>query len=156
MTVKSIQQCLPLLIVGLMMLGCARRMQTSPTDAAALQKLQTHAPTSIIDGRGRVVELELEHKNVDDSTLLVVKDLSELRRLSLFGSSVTDDGLAHLGGLVRLEALGLGETQVTDDGVVSLQQLPNLKWLWITDVDVTYPAIQKLKAARPQLMVYER
>jgi hypothetical protein len=82
--------------------------------------------------------------------------LSELRRLSLYKSSVTDEGLAKLSGLKYLEALGLGATPITNHGLTYLEKMPSLHWLWLTkDPQITDQAVENLKKkALPGLTIY--
>lgn len=94
---------------------------------------------------------------MDDTALIAVKELAELRKLSLYGSSVTDNGVKSLIGLEHLEALGLGKTKITQEGLSSLKESPSLTWLWVTkSPDLTDSAISALKKARPELTVYDK
>ena len=146
-----------LLIFVCLAVGCINNSPTHPVDAAALGKLDKLHPKSIIDRRGRVVELMLEGSMVNDEALAAVQDLTELRVLSLYGASISDSGLKHLAGLTHLESLGLGRTGITDDGLQSLKRLTGLRWLWLTELtDVSKPAIDELKTANPNLKVYDK
>ncbi|CAN0092939.1 unnamed protein product, partial [Phaeothamnion confervicola] len=72
-------------------------------DAKALEALAAYQPQAKSDDLGRVVELKLDGPQVDDLALDHVAGLSELKVLSLYGSSVTDDGLEKLKGASKLE-----------------------------------------------------
>jgi hypothetical protein len=57
-----------------------------------------------------------------------LKDLKNLKELSLKQTDVTDAGLAHLHSLTGLRKLNCGGTGVTPGGLKSLRQaLPNLQ-----------------------------
>jgi hypothetical protein len=80
---------------------------------------------TVIDDSGRV---HFKRDRATDGCLRYVKDLNELRRLSLIDTLVTDAGLTQLSGLRHLEELHLAGTGVTDAGVRQLRQaLPGLK-----------------------------
>ena len=67
-----------------------------------------------------------EYKITDANVLSSLKDLSQLRTLSLLGTGVTDAALPHIKGLPQLTTLVLLGTKVSDEGVKKLQQaLPN-------------------------------
>ena len=94
-----------------------------------LGRIGAYHETHKADENGRVIDVKLEGRQVDDLALDQVKNLSELRVLSLFGSSVTDAGVAKLSGLKYLDSLGLGKTPVTDHGLVYLEKMPCLHYL---------------------------
>jgi hypothetical protein len=65
---------------------------------------------------------------VTDAGLKELKDLQQLRSLSLGDTQVTDAGLKELKGLKRLFLLYLANTRVTDAGVADLKKaLPDCK-----------------------------
>ncbi len=71
-------------------------------------------------------ELTLNVTNTTDTGLEYLKGLTQLRGLYLIGTPITDAGLEHLKGLIQLRELGLYGTKVTDAGVERLQHsLPN-------------------------------
>jgi hypothetical protein len=122
-----------LLGVGLLALGgCNKKPKESP-DAPVLEALAAYGPKPVVNEQGRVVELKLEGPRVDDGALEHVKNLPELKSLSLYESSVTDGGLAKLAESNRLESLGLGKTAVTRRGLAHLERLPALRWVWVTE-----------------------
>jgi len=123
--------CLPtLLVLPLMSLSCGKARQ-SP-DMPVIEAIKGYSPSYEMDSRGRVVELRLDGKHVDDAALSQLGKLSELRTLSLFGSSVTDDGLANVKDLRKLESIGLGKTAISRNGLRHLERLPSLRWVWVT------------------------
>jgi hypothetical protein len=149
-----------LLLIGGLLTACGGchkgpKGMNSP-DAACLEALASYNPSHKLNDTGRVIELRLDGKNVDDQALEEVRKLSELRTLSLYNSSVTDNGLTKLSGLTYLEALGLGATPITDRGLISLEKMPSLRWVWLTEnKKITDRGVQNLKQkALPGLTVY--
>jgi hypothetical protein len=137
--------------------GCGKPTKAvNPGDAVCLTGLAPYHDTHKIDEKGRVTEVTLEGRQVDDAALIHLQSLSQLCRLSLYGSSVTDEGLAKLKGLKYLEGLGLGKTQITDKGLIHLEKIPCLHWLWLTDdKQITDQAVENLKKkALPGLTIY--
>ncbi|HBI42108.1 MAG TPA: hypothetical protein DDY78_04510 [Planctomycetales bacterium] len=137
--------------------GCGKPTKAvNSGDAICLAGLAPYHDTHKIDENGRVIEVTLEGRQVDDAALIHLQNLSELRRLSLYGSSITDEGLTKLSGLKYLEGLGLGKTQITDHGLIHLEKMPSLHWVWLTeDPQITDQAVENLKKkALPGLTVY--
>jgi hypothetical protein len=63
---------------------------------------------------------------VVEDDLLLLKNLTELRELTLHGDCITDARLEHLRGLTNLKTISIRSTKVTDEGIKGLQQaLPN-------------------------------
>ncbi len=86
----------------------------------------------------RLKYLSLEDVGMTDSDLIHLKNMSELKSLSIHGNSeVTDAGLAHVEKLSQLEELDLEGTKVTDSGLAKLKGMTNLKYLSLWDTDVT-------------------
>ncbi len=79
-----------------------------------------------------------------DAAMVHVKELTDLRRLFLWGPRFGDAGLVHLGGLTALEDLTLSETRVTDAGLVHLKGLTSLRILSLGDTLVTDAGLQHL------------
>jgi len=78
----------------------------------------------------KLTALETLHlpRGIGDAGLTHLRGLTNLKRLSLWHTSVTDEGLLHVAALTQLELLELPRATVTDEGVESLQQaLPDLK-----------------------------
>jgi hypothetical protein len=141
--------------VWILVLGGCNRKKESP-DEPVLEALAAYNPKPVMNEQGHVVELKLEGPRVDDGALEHVKNLPELKTLSLYGSSVTDDGLAKLSEANRLEALGLGKTAVTRQGLAHLERLPALRWVWLSENKSVTPAqIDEFKKkAAPGLTVF--
>ena len=69
-----------------------------------------------------VVAVRLRDLPVTDADLDLVRDLPDLRGLSISRTKVTDAGLAHLTALTKLERLDLDGTNITVAGIKKLQQ----------------------------------
>ncbi len=137
--------------------GCGKAPKLAAEDKPAIDALQSYHGAHKLDNQGRVIELTLEGKHVDDLALDHVKALTALRRLSLYGASVTDDGIAKLHSLPRLEALGLADTQVTDNALLHLKKSPALAHLWVSkNGKITNKGLEALKRDLPGLVVYRQ
>ena len=64
---------------------------------------------------------------VNDSGLLHLTKVPDLRFLKLWGPGITNAGMQHVGRMNSLQVLGLNDTGVTDDGVAELAGLNNLR-----------------------------
>jgi len=144
-----------LLVAALAVTGCGARITIHAYDKAAMETLKEYAPEYKLDNNGRVVELKLENKQLDDTAFEQLGKLTALQGLSLYGSAFSDAGLEKLQAVGQLRALGLGATAVTDKGLAHLAALPQLRWLWLNGQQrVTQQGVEDLKQALPDLDVY--
>jgi hypothetical protein len=125
-----------------------------PADAKILLALDYYEPVYQVDAQGRIIRLRLGWRHLPVAIMTEVGKLSELVALDLYSTTVTDEGLAQLKDLQNLKSMGLGGTPITDQGLVHLEKLPSLQWLWLSKNVVTEEAVNRLKAARPDMNVY--
>jgi HEAT repeat protein len=90
----------------------------------------------------------------EHATLFGVARLSGLTKIEGLPQSVTDADLEPLQALTRLRHLDLARASVTDAGLVHLKPLTNLRTLSLVGTKVTQPAVEQLRAALPDLVVY--
>jgi Leucine-rich repeat (LRR) protein len=81
----------------------------------------------------------------DDASMLILKDLSEIRRLDLRNSQVTDTGMTVIKDLKRLQWLAIRHLPISDIGLINLQGLYQLQFLDMGDTKVTDEGIKYLK-----------
>jgi len=135
--------------------GCRREPTLHAYDKVPIAALGRFAPDYKLDSNGRVVELRLENKQLDDAAFENLSKLTALQTLSLYGSAVTDARLEELETIGQLQALGLGATAITDEGLSHLPHLPRLRWLWLSgNRNITWKGVRDLKKALPDLVVY--
>jgi hypothetical protein len=94
--------------------------------------------------------LQIQAKNVGDSSLAIFADLPAIAYLSLEGSAITDEGLTHLGRTKTLDALFIGGTKITDKGISHLAKCTQLTLLDIKGTRISPNGIKRLKAALPK------
>jgi hypothetical protein len=75
-----------------------------------------------------------------------LRNLSQLKELSLARQPVADDDLAFLEQLPRLKTLRLGNTRVTDAGLRHLARLQELEWLDLSRTNVTGSGFEELSS----------
>jgi hypothetical protein len=76
-----------------------------------------------------VQHLNLLQSGITDQGMPYLRNLTELRSLSLWNTLITDAGAVHLTGLTKLEELRLSLTQVGDEGLAHLRRLTKLRSL---------------------------
>lgn len=136
--------------------GCKREITLHSYDKAAIEALEKYAPERVLDNNGRVVELKLENKELDEAAFEQLRKLTAMRTLSLYGSTFSDASLEKLQDVGQLQAIGLGATPVTDKGLSYLAKLPGLHYMWLNGrTGVTPQGIADLKKALPELTVFE-
>jgi len=147
------------LAVGLVLIsliGCSTEIIVHPYDARVLESLKHLEVVPVLAESGRVIELNVESKEISDEDLRSICGLAELKRLSLYGSTFDQAGLKGLAGVGRLEALGIGKTALTDQALVWIAEIPSLRWLWIFECDKLTPdGVVKFRQVRPDVEVYQ-
>ncbi len=91
-------------------------------------------PEQIPADEFRVVEIQLNGKDVNDSDLPRLAELKSLRKLSVGKTTITDEGLRHVERIKTLESLDLYQTRITGAGLSRLSELKKLKSLVIAGV----------------------
>ena len=99
--------------------------------------------------------LSIRSPQVTDRGLQSLSGCLQLNQLELAGCSVSDDGLIIVGKLHGLTGLVLDSTTVTDAGLVHLRGLKSLKSLSVSDTQVTPEGLDSLRAALPNLEVFD-
>ena len=101
---------------------------------------------SIPQGDFTVIQCNLEDCTlVDDTGLLNLRGLTELRRLFLQHTSVGDKGLGNLGRQPNLQELSIAHTVVTDAGLEPLGRMQSLANLHLSDTAITDSGLEYLR-----------
>jgi internalin A len=107
-----------------------------------------------IDYFGHVTQVRLVAvRDLSDSELTHIAQLSGLEELDLHRSPVTDATLARLDGLTELQSLIVFHTGISDAGLQRLKRLGRLRNLSIENTKVTDAGVEELRKALPKLMI---
>jgi Leucine-rich repeat (LRR) protein len=98
--------------------------------------------------------LALDGSQIVPATATALSRSETLLELYLYGNAVTDSTIAQLAPITGLREINLFETGVTDAVVDHLAALPGLRTL--RGVLLSPPAIQRLRALRPDILVNGR
>jgi endonuclease YncB( thermonuclease family) len=109
-------------------------------------KVTAAGVVGLVKGRRMMQRLELGGVSFDDDDLANLKDLPELRTLSLRKSGVTDKGLEHLKPFGKLRVLSLMSTRVGDAGLEHLKSLTTLEDLDLDRTAITDVGLKHLRA----------
>jgi hypothetical protein len=105
-----------------------------------------------LKGLGSVVALEEldfnDTTSINDASLKYLKDLVNLRSLTLDRTQVTDAGLRHLKDLPRLEDLSLAECKCAGPGLATLRDFHDLRRLNLRSSGLTDAHLIYLKDLR--------
>ena len=157
---NPMQKLMPVICIGLMLLGVVVKTDKSATasgaksssqrseaEKKAIAAIKKLGGTVTVDEKkpGKPVTVILVKSKITDAGLVHLKYLTKLQNLYLGGSSVTDAGLVHLKGLTKLQELTLGETKITDAGLVHLKRLTKLKLLDLAFTKVSDAGLVHLK-----------
>ena len=121
----------------------------------ALQFLRTMPQIEYLDlGGTQRTDSGLWSLAITPAGLRAVGSATELRELSLAGTTVNAQGLQELRPLGKLERLNLqGTKQLHDDAVGVLASLQHLRMLDLKDSAMTAQAVERLRAALPECRV---
>ena len=108
---------------------------------------------ALLQAKEQILWLNLGKTEVTDEMLEVVGQLPNLMKLRLDNTAISDAGIEHLKGLTKLEYLNLYGSQVGDGCLTALQSMEGLKRLYLWQTQVSPEAADKLKEARPDMMV---
>jgi hypothetical protein len=101
--------------------------------AAALDYLRSHNHYFRFDDHERVVEVVVTDGANVDEIAAHVSNLSDLEKLTFFGTGLTDSALCCLAGLVRLTEFWIDGSGFTSIGLAQLERLSKLEDLYIGD-----------------------
>lgn len=142
--------------IFLLLVGCSGEIIVHSYDAHVLELLTHLEIAPVFAESGRVIELNVEGKEISNEDLKRISELTELKKLSLYGSTFDQTGLKDLANAGRLEALGVGKTAVTDQALVWIAEISSLRWLWIFECDKLTPdGVAEFRQARPDVEVYQ-
>jgi hypothetical protein len=81
--------------------------------------------------------LSMYHCNVTGTGFVHLKAAPQLRHLAISYTPLTREGVSVIGKLQTLESLSMAHTPVTDDDLAALESLDKLKLLWLDHTAVT-------------------
>ena len=113
----------------------------------------TDAGIDVVAGKKKLKYLRLDNTDVGAGIALLLKELPDLRELSLSDTAITDQSLAGIDALVNLRSLDLSQTLVTDASIDVLSKLPDLSEIDIEGTAITAAGVEKLKNARPTVQL---
>ena len=136
--------------------GCSNEIIVHPYDSRVLDLLKHLEIVPVLSQSGRVIELNLDGKDIAYQDLRQISELTELKSLSLYGSTFDQAGLKNFANAGRLETLGVGETAITDQSLDLIATIPSLRWLWISECDKLTPeGVAKFRQVRPDVEVFQ-
>jgi len=91
----------------------------------------------------------LDGTKADDTALVWLGALVEVRDVRIHSALITDEGFKHVKRLSRLESLEVWYAPISDAGVESLRELKHLKSLSLTATKVTDAGLANLAERAP-------
>ena len=101
----------------------------------------------------QVVSLNLRHAGIADAMLKPMAGFPNLQTLRLEENPITDAAAKDIAGIKTLTYLNLTNTKVTDAGFAEVATLPRLQRLYLWGAAVTPAAVDRVKAARKDLIL---
>jgi len=93
----------------------------------------------------QITWLNLRNCKLNDTSLEIIKDLTNLTRLNLHSNSITDMGIIQLQNLKHLSSLNIYNTKITKTSIEQLGQMSSLKKLYIWKTDINSEELMELK-----------
>lgn len=87
--------------------------------------------------KSNITEMNFTNMPVNDASIGLLKQFTELRKLNLNSTTISGDGLASLAALPALKHLSLSGTSVEHSALSVIENFPSLRhvYLWNTNVD---------------------
>lgn len=99
----------------------------------------------------QLIWLNLGDKNISDTLLKSIGELTSLTRLQLDNTQITDKGLALLQPLINLQYLNLVGTKITSQGLVQLKGFRNLQAIYLYKTFINPSEWPRLKNNFPEV-----
>ena len=116
---------------GIIVFPVARNSNYLKANFVTVDSITNNDIALLLSIKKQLVWLNLGQKEIPDSLLTPIAQLTNLTRLQLDNSSITDTGLVSLQSLVNLQYLNLVATKVTPQGVIQLKHLPKLQAIYL-------------------------
>ena len=99
----------------------------------------------------QLIWLNLSYKNIQDSLVRTIGQLTNLTRLQLNNTPITDSALLFLQTLTNLQYLNLVGTKVTAQGLMRMNPLPDLQAIYLYRTFISSSDWQQLKNKFPKV-----
>ncbi|MFO0980388.1 MAG: hypothetical protein U1E76_01370, partial [Planctomycetota bacterium] len=103
--------------------------------------------------RAQVAELALGRARATDTSLGLIAQMTNLRRLDLHATAITGTGLAALVLLPHLDELNLAQTSLGSAALDALLKMPALQRVFLWRTGLSSDDLARLRAARATLEV---
>ena len=112
----------------------------------------THDPVInlLLPLKKQLVWLKLSNTQINDSSLSVISQCTNLTRLQLDNTNISDSGLHYLQSLTQLQSLNLVGTKITAAGILQLKNLKNLQSLYLYQTSINKTDWKALKQSFPK------
>ena len=97
--------------------------------------------------------ISLRDTYVSDAGLASLKGSTQLNGLNLSRTKVTGAGLENLSDLPQLQSLELDGANINDAGVAALKRLTRLQWLYLSGTKVTDADLNQLRKSLPNCSI---
>jgi Leucine-rich repeat (LRR) protein len=88
--------------------------------------------------------LILDRTPISDEGILPLREINNLRLLSVQQTAITNKGLSNIQGIVSLQLLRLNWTRIDDEGLKFIDRLPDLALLYLSGTKITDKSVEKL------------
>lgn len=88
--------------------------------------------------------LVLDRTPISDAGILPLREINNLRLLSVQQTAITNKGLSNIQGIISLRLLRLNWTRIDDDGLKYMDRLPDLALLYLSGTKITDRSLEKL------------
>jgi internalin A len=94
------------------------------------------------------------YRETTDADLNIIKQMTNLKTLSVHGPKITDAGLREVKEMSGLEQLSIGRTEITDSGMKELKEMNNLQMLDLSRTGITDAGLKELKELKNLQSLY--
>jgi len=136
---------------GIIVFPVARNSNYLKANFVTVDSITSNDIALLLSIKKQLVWLSLGQKEISDSLLTPIAQLTNLTRLQLDNTSITDKGLVSLQSLVNLQYLNLVGTKVTSQGVIQLKHLSKLQAVYLYKTFISSSQWSTLKSNFPNV-----
>lgn len=101
----------------------------------------------------QLISLKINNTNIDDKSLPMIAELTNLIKLDVSNTQITDAGLSTLKTLNQLQYLNLVGNNISEKGLLSLKEIKTLTSIFLYKTNISVDGFAKLKSSFPKATI---
>jgi uncharacterized membrane protein len=137
---------------GILLMPIAPNSNYLQANFISIPKATNQDVKELLPYKAQIIWLKLNGTKINDSALIDVAQLTQLRRLNLDNTHITNAGIAHLSTLTHLQYLNIVGTDITTEGLIPLSNLSNLQQVFLFKTSILPVKFKELQQKMPHTL----